>query len=63
MVEESREERGKDKENLERCGTRVGELRRLIYFSFLEISATSFSSSSFDVTSHGPTLFASRFHV
>lgn len=25
-------------------------------FSFLEISATIFSRSSFDVTSHGPTL-------
>jgi hypothetical protein len=34
-------------------------LRRLMYFSFLEISATSFSRSSFEVTSHSPALLPS----
>lgn len=33
-------------------------IRRLIYFSFSLIWATSFSRSSFFVTSHGPTLMS-----
>ena len=42
-------------------GDRRGELvlRRLMYFSFLEMSATRSSRSSLEVTSQGPTLMSS----
>lgn len=55
-VEADREE---EEENLRERRERASELSRLMYFSFLEIAPTSFLSSSFEVTSHGPILFVS----